>query len=107
MKVARRVAARAARCSSFGAVCKLPRSGPYIQVVEPEDATGELAVMYKKYGKPDGGIDNIDKVHSLNPASMESHNALYQQSMKDDSPVTRVEREVIAVVVSTINNCGY
>eukprot|EP01064_Diplonema_japonicum_P038730 TRINITY_DN9479_c6_g1_i1.p1 TRINITY_DN9479_c6_g1~~TRINITY_DN9479_c6_g1_i1.p1 ORF type:complete len:117 (+),score=39.96 TRINITY_DN9479_c6_g1_i1:54-353(+) len=93
-------------CSS-STVCRVPPQGPFIEVVEPQDAVGELKECYAKYGKPDGSVDNIDKVHSLNPASMVSHEVLYKQCMKEESPLSFVEREVVAVVVSNLNNCGY
>ena len=96
---------RTLKCASD--VCKLPRRGPYIATIGPADAEGELQECYARYAKPDGGVDNIDKVHSLNPMSMVSHNTLYKQCMKDDSPLTFIEREVIAVTVSRVNQCGY
>ena len=79
----------------------------YIDIIKESDATGELAKLYKRFGNPDGSVDNVLKVHSLNPASLEAHCALYVQSCHKPSPVTRAEREMIGVTVSRLNKCTY
>lgn len=79
----------------------------YIDIIKESDATGELANLYKRFGNPDGSVDNVLKVHSLNPASLEAHCALYVQSCHKPSPVTRAEREMIGVTVSRLNKCTY
>ena len=52
-------------------------------------------------------FDNILSCHSLNPAVMKAHIALYRAIMFGDSPLSRVEREAVAVCVSAANNCHY
>lgn len=79
----------------------------YIEIVPEGEATGELAALYKRYGNGDGTVDNVLKVHSLNPPSLEAHCALYTQSMHRPSPVSRAEREMVGVVVSRMNGCAY
>ncbi|MCA9278462.1 MAG: peroxidase-related enzyme [Phycisphaeraceae bacterium] len=79
----------------------------YIDVISESDADGELAHLYARYGNPDGSVDNVLKVHSLNPASLEAHCALYVQSTHKQSPLTRAEREMIGVIVSRTNGCTY
>jgi len=79
----------------------------YIEIVQESDATGELADLYRRSGNPDGTVDNVLKVHSLNPPSLEAHCALYVQSMHRPSPVTRAEREMVGVAVSRANGCAY
>jgi len=80
---------------------------PHIDIVPESDATGELAALYTRYGNPDGSVDNVLKVHSLNPASLEAHCALYVQAMHRPSPVSRAEREMVGVTVSRLNGCDY
>lgn len=80
---------------------------PHIEIVPESEATGELAALYKRFGNPDGTVDNVLKVHSLNPGSLEAHCALYVQSMHRPSPVTRAEREMVGVWVSRLNGCDY
>ncbi len=79
----------------------------YIRTIDEADATGELAELYAKFSGPDGSVDNVLKVHSLNPASMAAHCELYVQAMKMQSPVSRAEREMIGVVVSRTTGCAY
>ncbi len=79
----------------------------HIQIVPEGEATGELAELYRRFGNPDGTVDNVLKVHSLNPASLRAHCALYVQSMHDRSPVSRAEREMVGVAVSRANGCAY
>ena len=67
---------------------------------------GKLAEAYERIsrGKP---LDHILEIHSLHPQSLLDHYALYRTSMFGPSPLTRVERESIAVVVSASNDCFY
>lgn len=51
--------------------------------------------------------DNILRIHSLNPPSGEAHHRLYRTLMHGRSELTRVQREMIAVVVSSLNGCHY
>jgi alkylhydroperoxidase family enzyme len=52
-------------------------------------------------------LGNILASHSLNPDALEAHMRLYRTIMFGDSPLTRVEREAIAVAVSAANDCHY
>lgn len=79
----------------------------YIRTIDESDATGELAEFYKRAGNPDGSVDNVMKIHALNPESLRVHFELYVQSMHRDSPLSRAEREMVAVTVSRINGCAY
>ena len=79
----------------------------YIPYVPYEDATGMLAELYQQYGEGAHGVDNILRVHSLNPRSMRDHVGLYVHLMRGRSPVTRIQREMLAVAVSAMNDCFY
>lgn len=79
----------------------------YIEIINESDADGLLAEQYERFGNADGTVDNVLKVHSLNPASLEAHCALYVQSCHRPSPVTRAEREIVGVIVSMLNKCTY
>ena len=79
----------------------------WIDTITELDAKGELKRLYKKVTEPWGGVDNIMKIHSINPASLEAHLTLYKTVMFGKSPLPLVEREMIAVVVSALNNCHY
>ena len=79
----------------------------WINVINEEKATGSLNDQYKNLIEPWGGVDNILKIHSLNPESLDAHVRLYKMTMYGKSSVQRREKEMIAVVVSTINQCHY
>ena len=80
---------------------------PHIDVVEYEDAEGELKEVYDKLITKRGKIAEVHKIQSLNPASIINHMDLYLTIMFGKSPLKRVQREMIAVVVSRANNCEY
>ena len=80
----------------------------YISVVPDDEWTGELAelrpeVVDRTYGR----VDNIIAVHSLNPRSLAAHQRLYTSAMTSTATLRKVDREMIALVVSLENNCHY
>ncbi len=79
----------------------------YIPYVPYEDAMGLLRELYGQYGEGSRGVDNIIRIHSLNPRSMRDHVQLYVHLMRGRSPLTRIQREMVAVAVSAINDCFY
>ena len=79
----------------------------FIPYVPYEEATGVLAGLYARHAGARGWIDNILRIHSLNPPSMEHHLQLYAHLMRGRSPLSRVQREMIAITVSAANDCFY
>ncbi|MGH2808117.1 MAG: carboxymuconolactone decarboxylase family protein [Actinomycetota bacterium] len=45
--------------------------------------------------------------HSIHPEALEAHLTLYRTIMFGPSPLSRSEREAIAVAVSAANDCHY
>ncbi len=80
---------------------------PYIETVSESDSEGQLAELYRRLANPDGSVDSVLKLHSLNPGALAAHAQLYAQAMHAGSPVSRLEREIIAVGVSRLNDCHY
>jgi uncharacterized peroxidase-related enzyme len=80
----------------------------WIHVVSEEEAEGELKDLYEQeFDSERQGTDNILAVHSLNPPTLRAHVDLYHTVMHAKSPLSRTEREMVAVVVSAINKCRY
>ncbi len=79
----------------------------WIKVISEDEATGRLKALYDKYAEPSGEVDNILKIHSLNVKSLQTHYDLYAHLMRGRSALSRVQREMIAVVVSAVNQCHY
>ena len=89
---------------------QIQQPNAHIKTVASEDAARccpPLQELYNKYQNPDGSLDNILTIHSVNPPALEAHFELYSRTMRGDSPLTRVEREVVAVAVSIENKCRY
>jgi alkylhydroperoxidase family enzyme len=79
----------------------------WIKVIREDEAQGELKSTYSKMIEPWGGVDNIMKIHSLNVPSLKAHHLLYATLMRGKSELSRVQREVIAVIASVANHCKY
>lgn len=79
----------------------------FIDIIEPEDATGRLREIYKDLEKKRGKLAQIHKIQSLNPETITAHMDLYMSVMFNKSPLSRAQREMIAVVVSAANDCEY
>jgi alkylhydroperoxidase family enzyme len=80
----------------------------WIEETPPKEWTGELARLKSKVKDPNSGdIDNIMSVHSLDAGSMKAHLLLYRQAMKGTEGLPKVDREMIALVVSKTNGCNY
>ncbi len=79
----------------------------WIQVIEEQEAKGELKELYDDVQKKRGKVANIIKIHSLNPRSMKVHMDLYMEVMFGRSGISRSRREMIATVVSSANHCDY
>ncbi|MFQ6617692.1 MAG: peroxidase [Fidelibacterota bacterium] len=54
-----------------------------------------------------GKVFNVLKVMSLNPDGLKTSVRHYLSLMYGSSPLSRAQREMLAVVVSSINNCFY
>ncbi len=51
--------------------------------------------------------DNIIQIHGVNSGVMKNHYDMYITIMRKRSPLSRIQREEIAVAVSVINDCHY
>jgi alkylhydroperoxidase family enzyme len=65
----------------------------------PQDALSEAERVADR--------DNIIQIHAVHPAVMRQHYDLYVSLMHKRGPLSRIQREMIAVTVSAINRCHY
>ncbi|MCG8423015.1 MAG: carboxymuconolactone decarboxylase family protein [Proteobacteria bacterium] len=80
----------------------------WIKTIAESDAEGELADLYEQArDRHTGTVDNIIKVHSIYPRVLRNHLDLYLTIMHRRSSISRTEREMMAVVVSVLNECHY
>ncbi len=79
----------------------------WITMVGIEDATGLLATIYKSALQRAGKVFNILRIQSINPPVLRSGLGTYRELMFGESPLSRAQREMIAVAVSNTNMCHY
>lgn len=80
---------------------------PFIDVIQPDEADGELKEVYQDLIDKRGKLAEVHKIQSLNPESITRHMDLYMTLLFGKSPLKRYQREMIAVVVSAANECEY
>ncbi|UCE03791.1 MAG: peroxidase [Candidatus Latescibacterota bacterium] len=80
---------------------------PWIEVLRDGRETADLLRVYEALKIQPQEVDNILNIHSLNPESLESHYRFYRTLMYGHSPLSRPERETLAVAVSVRNECHY
>lgn len=79
----------------------------YIRLISESEAEGKLAGIYDAAQKRAGRIFNILKVQSQNADALQAMLDLYTAAVKGPSPLTREQREMLAVVTSRANECHY
>lgn len=80
----------------------------WIRTVDEADATGIVKEEYDAAIARAGKVYNIVKLFSVRPKSMRAFIELYRVAMRDEeSPLSRMQREMIATVVSKVNECRY
>ena len=80
----------------------------WIRTIREDEWEGPLADLYGQvvddaYGR----VDNVMQIHSLNPNAMAGHLAVYGSAMAGTKTLRKVERELVALVVSRYNDCHY
>lgn len=66
-----------------------------------------LVVTWVRTDPRSGETASVLASHSLNPEALAAHLGLYRTLMYGVSPLSRVEREALAVAVSAANDCHY
>ncbi len=79
----------------------------WIKLIEEAEAYGLLARFYDAAIKRAGKVFQILKVQSNNPRTLKASMDLYAAAMMGESPLSRAQREMLAVVVSRANECHY
>ena len=80
----------------------------WIKTIDDDDARDELKQLYDRVRDPaTGQLDHIMSIHSLHPEGLAAHFELYRTVMAGTGGLRKVDREMIALVVSRINDCHY
>jgi len=80
---------------------------PHIRLTGPDEATGLLASEYDAAVGRAGKIFNIVKAMSLRPEVLHASMEMYKAIMFGPSSLSRAERELLATVTSSANDCHY
>jgi len=80
----------------------------WIRTIAPDEATGLLKRLYDQALARAGKVFNVLRLQSLRPEVLKAGVALYTEVMiSPRSPLSRAQREMIAVAVSRANQCHY
>ncbi|MEX0317450.1 MAG: carboxymuconolactone decarboxylase family protein [Ruegeria sp.] len=80
----------------------------WIRMISDEDADDRLKAALDLARTPHGTVDNVMRVHSLRPNTMNGHVILYRACLHDETnTVPMWFQEVISSYVSTLNECPY
>jgi uncharacterized peroxidase-related enzyme len=79
----------------------------WIKTASPKNAAGKTKKVYDRILNERGHIANIFLAQGLDPEVLEQHVDLYEILMLGPGPLSREEREMIAVIVSAANKSAY
>ena len=80
----------------------------WIETLDEGEAQGRLAELYAGAVDPASGrVDHVLRIHSLAPEGLAAHLALYRHAMRGTPGLRKVDRELLALVVSQANGCHY
>lgn len=79
----------------------------WLRMISESDASGTLATIYGESRARFGRVINLVKVQSLRPDTMAIGRQMYRHLMDGPGGLTKLQRVLIATVVSKINGCVY
>lgn len=77
--------------------------------IAPEAAPPELRATYDRIAarSATGSVSNLWQALALHPAGLDAAHATYRALLDDPAPLTSAQAEMIVLVVSATNGCGY
>lgn len=80
----------------------------WITMIAFDKAQGKLKRLYERVKGPNNNIDNVLKIHSLRPHTLEGHMVLYKAVLHHSgNTLPKWYLEALGVYVSHLNNCAY
>lgn len=79
----------------------------YINQINPEASSGDLARLYAEIAKRRGRVANFYKLLSLDDELAAANRDMYWASMLTIKGLSKLEREAMAAAVSISNECAY
>ncbi len=80
----------------------------WVEIIAEDEAEGQLDAVYQELlgGRPGGKVPDFLRLHSLAPRTIVPLAHLHKAITYGPGELTRVQRELIATVVSVINGCA-
>jgi uncharacterized peroxidase-related enzyme len=75
--------------------------------LEPAELSPEMQAYFAKCDEKIGFVPNVLKAYAHDDAKLQAFAAFYNDLMLAPSGLSKLEREMIAVVVSSLNRCYY
>ena len=80
----------------------------WIKMIKDNDANEDLKLALDKAKTPHNTVDNVLRVHSLRPSTMNGHMVLYKAVLHDKkNTIPKWFQETLSSYVSIINKCEY
>ena len=80
----------------------------WIKTISYEEATGKLKRLYDRVKGPNNNVDNVLKIHSLRPHTLNGHMVLYKSVLhNNNNTFPKWYLEVLGTYVSQLNECAY
>ena len=76
-------------------------------VPDPDGLDDDLRAIWSKCLDKLGFVPNVYSAYSLKPQRLRNFMAMYNEVMLSESGLSKLEREMVAVVVSSANRCYY
>jgi uncharacterized peroxidase-related enzyme len=76
-----------------------------LPVADPETLDEDLRALFALCVEKLGIVPNVLRAYSLRPQKLRNFVATYNELMLAPSGLTKLEREMVAVVVSSANHC--
>jgi len=76
-------------------------------VPDPAGLDDDLKVIWAKCVEKLGFVPNVFSTYSIKPRRLRNFMAMYNEIMLSPSGLSKLEREMVAVVVSSANRCYY
>jgi alkylhydroperoxidase family enzyme len=80
---------------------------PWIEQIPIEESRGRLRREFEAAEKRAGRVWHIVHVMSVNPEAMRDSMRFYRTIMFEESPLSRIQRELLATVTSAELDCFY
>jgi uncharacterized peroxidase-related enzyme len=78
-----------------------------LPIADPAELDDDLKAVYAKCVEKLGFVPNVLRAYSLRPQKLRNFMAMYNELMLGPSGLSKLEREMVAVVVSAANRCYY